>query len=239
MHENIKSHTTPTKIFESKWQLQYDQLDIMINNPSKYESYQTIDLRGVAFTKWRRKERQTNEQTNQKTICPHMKMCGELRRPWWQNVGEWMGFVKHYMLEIYSIMSLKQQSAGRFVTQLGHYILTSSQSHFALIRCGEATNKTLAVWFQLTRSVALFTKILMIKKCRRCKTKIKKVFTKILTIILSVKIILKRVKLPRRKCKILNVREIFVLSFIVSEKIEKKMDDALALRLENKRAIHR
>jgi hypothetical protein len=37
----------------------------------------------------------------------------------------------------------------------------------------------------------------------------------------------------------LNVREIFVLSFIVSEKIEKKMDDALALRLENKRAIHR
>jgi len=51
MHENIKSPTTPTKIFESKWQLQYDQLDIMINNPSKYESYQTIDLRGVAFTK--------------------------------------------------------------------------------------------------------------------------------------------------------------------------------------------
>ena len=51
MHENIKSHTTPTKIFESKWQLQYDQLDIMINNPSNYESYQTIDLRGVAFTK--------------------------------------------------------------------------------------------------------------------------------------------------------------------------------------------
>jgi hypothetical protein len=37
----------------------------------------------------------------------------------------------------------------------------------------------------------------------------------------------------------LKVREIFVLSFIVSEKIEKKMDDALALRLENKRAIHR
>ena len=48
-----------------------------------------------------------------------------------------------------------------------------------------------------------------------------------------------RVKLPCRKCKILNVREIFVLSFIVSEKIEKNMDDALALRLENKRAIHR
>jgi hypothetical protein len=37
----------------------------------------------------------------------------------------------------------------------------------------------------------------------------------------------------------LNVKEIFVSSFIVSEKIEKKMDDALALRLENKRAIHR
>ena len=47
------------------------------------------------------------------------------------------------------------------------------------------------------------------------------------------------VKLPCRKCTILNVREIFVLSF-VSEKIErKKMDDTLALRLENKRAIHR
>jgi hypothetical protein len=35
----------------------------------------------------------------------------------------------------------------------------------------------------------------------------------------------------------LNVREIFVLSFIVSEKIEKEMDDALALRIENKTAI--
>ena len=74
----------------------------------------------------------------------------------------------------------------------------------------------------------------------KCKTKIIKSFTKILTIILSVKIVLTlRVKLPCRKCKILILREIFVLSFIVSEKIEKKMDDALALRLENKRAIHR
>ena len=73
----------------------------------------------------------------------------------------------------------------------------------------------------LIRPVALFTKILMIKNCRKCKTKIKKSFTKILTIILSVKIVL-TVKLPCRKCTILNVREIFVLSFIVSEKIEKK-----------------
>jgi hypothetical protein len=76
--------------------------------------------------------------------------------------------------------------------------------------------------------------------CRKCKTKIKMSFTKILTIILSAKIVLTlRVKLPCRKCKILILREIFVLSFIVSEKIEKKMDDALALRLENKRAIPR
>jgi len=45
--------------------------------------------------------------------------------------------------------------------------------------------------------------------------------------------------MPCRKLKILNVKEIFVLSFIISEKIEKKMDDALALRFENKRAIHR
>jgi hypothetical protein len=60
-------------------------------------------------------------------------------------------------------------------------------------------------------SVALFTKILTIKYCRKCKTKIKKSFTKILTIILSVKIILTlRVKLPCLKCKILIVREIFV-----------------------------
>ena len=40
------------------------------------------------------------------------------------------------------------------------------------------------------RSVALFTKILTIKNCRKRKTKIKKSFTKILTIILSVKIVL-------------------------------------------------
>ena len=88
--------------------------------------------------------------------------------------------------------------------------------------------------------VALFTKIPTIKNCRKCKTKIKKSFTKILTIISSVKIVLTlRVKLPCPKCKILIVREILVLSFIVSEKNRKKMDDVLALRLENKRAIHR
>ena len=67
------------------------------------------------------------------------------------------------------------------------------------------------------------TKILTIKNCRKCKTKIKKSFTKILTIILSVKIVLTlRVKLPCPKCKILIVREILVLSFIVSEKNRKK-----------------
>jgi hypothetical protein len=48
-------------------------------------------------------------------------------------------------------------------------------------------------------------------------------FTKILTIILSVKIVLTlRVKLPCPKCKILIVREILVLSFIISEKNRKK-----------------
>jgi hypothetical protein len=83
----------------------------------------------------------------------------------------------------------------------------------------------------LTVSVALFTNILTIKNCRKCKTKIKKSFTKILTIMLSVKIVLTlRVKLPCRKCKILNVREIFVLSFIVSEKIEKRWCFGLKIR---------
>ena len=49
------------------------------------------------------------------------------------------------------------------------------------------------------------------------KTKIKKNFTKILTIILSVKIVLTlRVKLPCPKCKILIVREILVLSLLLS-----------------------
>ena len=90
---------------------------------------------------------------------------------------------------------------------------------------------------QKCTSVALFTKIITIKNCRKCKTKIKKSFTIILTIILNVKIALTlRLKLPCRRCKSLNVREIFVLSFIVSEKIEKKR---LALRLENKRANQR
>ena len=72
-------------------------------------------------------------------------------------------------------------------------------------------------------TMVLFTKILTIKNCCKCKTKIIKSFTKILTIILSVKIFLiLRVKLPCGRCKILNVREIFVLSFIVSEQIKKK-----------------
>jgi hypothetical protein len=68
-------------------------------------------------------------------------------------------------------------------------------------------------------TIALFTKIITIKNCRKCKTRIKKSFKKILTIILSVKIVLAlRVKLSCPKCKILIVREILVLSFIVSEK---------------------
>ena len=76
---------------------------------------------------------------------------------------------------------------------------------------------------QILISVALFTKILTIKNCRKCKTKIKKSFTKILTIILSVKIVLTlRVKLLCPKGKILIVREILVLFFIVSEKNRKK-----------------
>ena len=63
-----------------------------------------------------------------------------------------------------------------------------------------------------------------------------------LTIILSVKIVLTlRVKLPCPKCKMLIVRAMLVLSFIVSENInrKKKMEDVLARLLENKRAIHR
>ena len=72
---------------------------------------------------------------------------------------------------------------------------------------------------KMENPVALFTKILTIKNCRKCKTKIKKRFTKVLTIILNVKIVLTlRVKLPCPKCKILIVREMLVLSFIVSEK---------------------
>jgi hypothetical protein len=89
--------------------------------------------------------------------------------------------------------------------------------------------------------IALFTKILTIKNCRKCKTKIKKSFTKILMIILSVKIVLTlRVKISCRKCKILNVREKFVLSVIVSEKKTKKnIAAAFVLLFQNERAIHR
>jgi hypothetical protein len=66
----------------------------------------------------------------------------------------------------------------------------------------------LSVLLRFTDSVALFTKILTIKNCRKCKTKIKKSFTKILTIILSVKTVLTlRVKLLCPKCKILILRE--------------------------------
>ena len=50
-----------------------------------------------------------------------------------------------------------------------------------------------------------------IKNGRKCKTKIEKSFTKILGTILLCP-----------KCKILIVREILVLSFIVSEKNRKK-----------------
>ena len=80
------------------------------------------------------------------------------------------------------------------------------------------TTNTHVIYMNANFPVALFTKILTIKNCRKCKTKIKKRFTKILTIILSVKIVLTlRVKLPCPKSKIWIVREILVLSFIVRE----------------------
>jgi hypothetical protein len=101
--------------------------------------------------------------------------------------------------------------------------------------------------------VALFTNNLTITNCRKCKTKIKKSFTKILTIILSIKIVLTlRVKLPSRKCKILNEREIFGLSFKrwtmhcrFGLKIREQFTvstfslTVLSLPFKNKRAIHR
>jgi hypothetical protein len=61
----------------------------------------------------------------------------------------------------------------------------------------------------------------------RVKLRLKRVSQKyILTIILSLKIVLTlRVKLPCPKCKILIVREILVLSFIVSEKNKKWLED--------------
>ena len=80
------------------------------------------------------------------------------------------------------------------------------------------TTNTHVIYMNANFPVALFTKILTIKNCRKCKTNIKKSFTKILTIILSAKIVLTLgVKQPCPKCKILNVREMLVLSFIVSE----------------------
>ena len=111
---------------------------------------------------------------------------------------------------------------------------------FSMQQSVSFTHQHVTTLWQKKKSAALFTKILTIKNCRKCKTKIIKSFTKILTIILSVKIVLTlHVKLPCRKCKILNVREIFVLSFFVSEKSKKEKKDgaALALRLETKRAI--
>ena len=103
--------------------------------------------------------------------------------------------------------------------QEGYYIPSLSlmyPSHHVV-----GTNILLISASSTCNPVTLFTKILTIKNCRKCKTKIKKSFTKIPTIILSVKIVLTlRVKLPCRKCKILIVREIFVLSFIVSEKMK-------------------
>ena len=93
--------------------------------------------------------------------------------------------------------------------------------YFVIVRIYVGTTFVCLYYSAIHNSVALFTKMITIKNCRKCKTKIKKSFTKILTIILSVKIVLTlRVKLPCRKCKILIVREIFVLSFIVSEKIK-------------------
>ena len=103
-------------------------------------------------------------------------------------------------------------------------VLSSHPMNTTYCSCNNRTrvSEIESIWFN-KEPVALFTKILTIKNCRKCKTKIKKSFTKILTIILSVKIVLTlRVKLPCPKCKILIVREILVLSFIVSEKNRKK-----------------
>jgi hypothetical protein len=65
----------------------------------------------------------------------------------------------------------------------------------------------------------LFTQMFTINKIKTMKS-----FTKILTIMLNANIVLTwRVLLPSHKCTILSVREMVVLSFILSDKlIEKK-----------------
>jgi len=50
----------------------YDQLHIMINHPTEYESYETNDRRGDAFTKWSRTDEQTNIRTNGQIEKLHM-----------------------------------------------------------------------------------------------------------------------------------------------------------------------
>jgi hypothetical protein len=64
-------------------------------------------------------------------------------------------------------------------------------------------------------TVALFTKILTMKHCRKCKTKIIKSFTNILTIILSVKFVLTlRVRLVRNIASVCIKPDLFQWTFI-------------------------
>ena len=124
------------------------------------------------------------------------------------------------------------------------FLLNRTNSHicfetlefFEITRCGVISHIA-CIDDAVNITFSPFYIILAIKNGCKCKTKIIESFTKIRTIILSVKIVLTlRVKLPCRKCKILSVREIVVLSFIITA--NKRMDDALTLRRENKRAIH-
>jgi hypothetical protein len=64
-HHNITSDIWAEHniFFES----QYDELHIMINYPTKFETYQPDDLRGVALTKWSRTDELMNKQTNRQT----------------------------------------------------------------------------------------------------------------------------------------------------------------------------
>ena len=104
----------------------------------------------------------------------------------------------------------------RYDSGIWQYSCHNTRYHILYKKCQSVQHARGQTWNSQT-TVALFTKILTIKNCRKCKTKIKKSFTKILTIILSVKIVLTlRVKLPCPKCKILIVREILVLSLLLS-----------------------
>ena len=105
-HHNITSDIWAEHniFFES----QYDELHIMINYPTKFETYQPDDLRGVALTKWSRTDKRENYMPP--NYCSWRQLICLVQ--WWMMMSfEWLLWLVRCRTQLWFVYNGHRESA--------------------------------------------------------------------------------------------------------------------------------